>query len=82
MGWSAHLGGGLLSLGLEHGLHLLPLALGEVVGADALLQELEAPLLLADPEQLLGALLIRGKAYDLADEISHVFVVFGQFALG
>ena len=37
------LGGGLLPHGLQHGLHLLPLPLGQVVGPDPLLQELQAP---------------------------------------
>ena len=61
------LGSSLLSLGLEHSLHFLPLALGKVVGADALLQELEAPLLLANSEQLLGTLLVRGKPNNLCE---------------
>jgi hypothetical protein len=43
------LGGGLLPHGLEDVLHLLPLPLGEVVAAQPLLQELQAPLLLTDP---------------------------------
>lgn len=51
---SGLLGGGLLPHGLDDGLHLLPLPLGEVVGPDPLLQELQAPLLLTDPQQLLN----------------------------
>ena len=39
----------LLPHGLEDGLHLLPLPLGEVVGPNPLLQELQAPLLFTDP---------------------------------
>ena len=46
-GIEQQLGGGLLPHGLQHRLHLLPLPLGEVVRADPLLQELQAPLLLA-----------------------------------
>ena len=44
------LGGSLLSHGLEDALHLLPLPLGKVVGANTLLQELQATLFLSDPE--------------------------------
>ena len=43
--------GGLLPHGLENGLHLLPLLLGQVVGSDSLLQELQTTLLLANPKK-------------------------------
>merc|ERR1740129_2071313 len=72
----------LLSHGLEDSLHLLPLLLGEVVGADPLLEELKAPLLLADPEQLLGAPLGGGESDHLSDEAPHKLVVFCHLSLG
>lgn len=43
--------GGLLPHGLENCLHLLPLLLGQVVGSDSLLQELQTTLLLANPKK-------------------------------
>ena len=43
--------GGLLPHGLENCLHLLPLLLGQVVGSDSLLQELQTTLLLANPRK-------------------------------
>ena len=44
------LGGVLLSHGLENVLHLLTLLLGQVVGSDPFLQELQATLLLSNPK--------------------------------
>ena len=43
------LGGVLLPHGLENVLHLLTLLLGQVVGSDPFLQELQATLLLTNP---------------------------------
>ena len=60
----------------------LPLLLGEVMRSDPLLQELETPFLLADPEQLLGAPLVGGKSHHLSDEVPHKLVVFGHLPLG
>ena len=51
-GASCRLCGGLLPHGLDDGLHLLPLPLGEVVRPDPLLQELQATLLLANPADI------------------------------
>ena len=50
--------------------------------SDPLLEELEAPLLLSDPEQLLGAPLIGGESHNLSDEVPHKLVVFGHLSLG
>merc|ERR1719347_2209760 len=72
----------LLPHGLEHSLHLLSLPLGKVVGTNPLLQELQAPLLLANPEQLLCSPLVRSKARHLPDQVSHKLVVLGQPSLG
>ena len=60
----------------------LPLLLGKVMRSDPLLEELEAPLLLSDPEQLLGAPLIGGESHNLSDEVPHKLVVFGHLSLG
>merc|ERR1719162_251531 len=67
---------------LEYGLHLLPLPLSEVVRSNALLKELQAPLLLTNSEQLLGPPLIRSKSSNFSDEISHKLVVLGKLSLG
>ena len=53
---------GVLALGLEDGRHLFALPLGPEVRADALLQELEAALVLRDLQQLHGATLVGGKS--------------------
>ena len=50
--------------------HLLPLPLGPDVGADPLLEELEAPLVLGDPEQLHRAALVGGEAGNFADKVA------------
>ncbi len=71
----------VLPLRLEHGLHLLPLPLGPDVVADPLLEELQAPLVLGDLEQLHGAALVRGVAGHLADHVAHELVVVGVLAL-
>ena len=60
----------------------LPLLLGEVMRSDPLLQELETPFLLSDPEQLLGAPLVGGESHHLSDEVPHKLVVFGHLSLG
>ena len=52
------------------------------MGSDPLLEELQAPLLLADPEQLLGAPLIGGESNHLSDQVPHKLVVLGQLSLG
>ena len=52
----------MLALGLEDGGHLFTLSLGAEVGADALLQELEAALVLRNLQQLHGATLVGGKS--------------------
>ena len=59
-----------LPLGLEHGAHLLTLPLGADVVADPLLEELQAPLVLGDTEQLEGATLVGGEAGNLADQVA------------
>ena len=56
---------GLASLD-EDVLHLVPLPLGFAVGADAVLDELEALLVLPDSEQLLRSLLVRREPHHLA----------------
>ena len=53
---------GVLALGLKHGGHLFTLSLGADVRADALLQELEAALVLGDLQQLHGASLVGSKS--------------------
>jgi hypothetical protein len=53
---------GVLALGLEDGGHLFTLPLGPQVGSDALLQELQAALVLGDLQQLHGATLVRGES--------------------
>ena len=60
----------MLPHGLEDVGHLLPLPLGPDVGADPLLEELEAPLVLGDTEQLEGATLVGGEAGNLADQVA------------
>ena len=60
----------------------LPLPLSEVVRSNALLKELQAPLLLTNSEQLLGPPLIRSKSSNFSDEISHKLVVLGKLSLG
>merc|ERR1719495_182123 len=67
----------LLPHGLEDRLHLLPLLLGQVVGTDPLLQELQATLLLPDSEQLLGPPLVGGEAHHLPHQVPHELVVLG-----
>ena len=52
----------MLALGLEDGGHLFTLSLGAEVGADALLQELEAALVLRNLQQLHGATLVGGES--------------------
>ena len=72
----------LLSHGLEDGLHLLPLLLGQVMRADPLFEELQASLLLSDSKQLLGASLVGGEPNHLSHQIPDKLVVLGQLALG
>ena len=60
----------MLPHGLEDVGHLLPLPLGPDVGADPLLQELEAALVLGDTQQLHRAALVGGEAGDLADQVA------------
>ena len=50
--------------------------------SDAFLQELQATLFLANPEQLLCPPLIGGEPHNLPDEVSHELVVLGELALG
>ena len=65
------LSGRFLPHGLEHSLHFFPLLLGQIVRSDSLLEEFQATLLLANPEQLLSSPLIGSKANHFSDEISH-----------
>merc|ERR550517_403362 len=60
---------------------LFPLPLGEIMRSDSLLEELQAALLLPNPQQLLGSPLIGSEASNLANEIPHKFVVLCQLAL-
>ena len=53
----------------DHG-HLLTLPLGADVVADPLLEELEAPLVLGDPQQLHRAALVGGEAGNFADKVA------------
>jgi len=80
-GASCRLGGGLLPHGLDDGLHLLPLPLGKVVRPDPLLQELQATLLLANPEQLLCPPLVGCEPDNFTDQVTHELVGLGQLTL-
>merc|ERR550517_635010 len=75
------LGSCLLPHRLQHCLHLLSLPLGEIMRTNSLLEELQAPFLLPNPQQLLGSSFIRSKASHLSNEVSHKFVVLSQLAL-
>merc|ERR1712168_1667300 len=68
--------------GLEDSGHLLTLPLGPDVGADSLLQELEATLVLGDLEQLHGPSLVGSEADDFTDEVTASLVVLGHATLG
>ena len=59
-----------------------PLLLGEIMRSDPLLKELETPLLLANPEQFLGAPLVRGESHHLSDEVPHKLVMLGHLPFG
>ena len=72
----------LLPHGLEDGGHLLTLPLSPDVGSDALLKELQAPLVLGDLQQLHGAPLVGGEADDLTDQVADGLAVLGDLALG
>merc|ERR1719175_452573 len=54
---------------------------GQIMGTNSLLEELQAALLLPNPQQLLGSPFIWSKACHLPNEVSHKFVVLGQLAL-
>lgn len=72
----------MLPHGLEDVGHLLTLPLGTDVVSDALLQELQASLVLGDPQQLHSTTLIRRETGDLSDQIAHKLGVVGELALG
>merc|ERR1712168_82349 len=68
--------------GLEDSGHLLTLPLGPDVGADSLLQELEATLVLGDLEQLHGPSLVGSEADNLTDEVAASLVMLGHASFG
>ena len=45
-------------------------------------EEFQAPLLLPNPEQFLGASLVGGESHHLSDQIPDKLVVLGQLTLG
>merc|ERR550539_1409257 len=73
---------GCLPHGLEDVGHLLPLPLGPHVLTDPLLQELQATLVLVDPEELHGPALVGREPRDLPDEVPDELVARGDLALG
>lgn len=72
----------LLPHGLEDSGHLLTLPLGPDVGSDALLKELQAPLVLGDLEQLHGTPLVGGEPDDLTNQVADGLAVLGDLSLG
>ena len=71
----------MLALCLENRGHLFRLPLGPQVRSNLLLQELKAPLVLGDLQQLHGATLIGCESGDFTDEVPDEFVVGSVLAL-
>ena len=72
----------MFTLGLQNSGHLLTLPFSPDVRADPLLQELEAPLVLGDTQQLHSALLIGSKSGDFPHQVADKLVVIRLLALG
>ena len=60
--------------------HLLTLPLSSDVGSNPFLQELEAPFVFGNTQQLHGAFFIRREPGDFPDQITDKLVVRGLFA--
>merc|ERR1719326_2404913 len=66
--------------GLQDIAHLLTLPLGSDVGSDPLLQELEAPLVFGNTQQLHSAFFIRREPCDLPNQVANKLVMVGLLA--
>jgi hypothetical protein len=72
---------GVLALCLEDAGHLFTLPLGAEVGADSLLQELQATFVLGDLQQLHSATLVGGESGDFTNQVPDELVVGGLLTL-